>query len=134
MKDLPIEKFVALETAVWQALMVGDAQADNELLTDDFVGVYPTGIATRGDHVDQLADGPTIESFAILDARVLVVAPKAYILSHRAEYRRPGAGQAAPPEVMFVSSLWCEREGTWRNIFSQDTPSSTSEPLGTETG
>jgi hypothetical protein len=132
MKDLPIEKFVSLESAVWKALMAGDAQADNQLLTEDFVGVYPTGIASRSDHVDQLADGPTIESFAILDARILVVAPTAVMLSYRAEFRRPNTSHAAPDEVMFVSSLWCEREGQWCNIFSQDTPSHTSDPHGSE--
>lgn len=127
MDDLTVERFVELETAVWEALVAGDGEADRELLADDFVGVYPTGIATRDDHVAQLADGPTIGSYAISDARILVVAPQAVLLAYRAEYRRPEASLSTPPEVMYVSSLWCERDRRWRNVFSQDTPSRPGE-------
>ena len=126
MTDPSLETIVALETAVWEALVAGDGRADGRLLTEDFVGVYPTGIASRSDHVEQLADGPTIESYEILEPRVVVVSPTAVMLCYRAEYRRPTSSSAAPTEVMFVSSLWCEREGRWGNLFSQDTPAITA--------
>ncbi len=57
-------ELIELETGVWLALQRGDAEADRKLLSEDFLGVYPTGFADRADHVGQLADGPTVTEFA----------------------------------------------------------------------
>src|SRR4051794_3408888 len=100
--------FVALESRVWDALVSGDADADRELLSDDFVGVFPTGFANRADHADDLADGPSIASFIITDARLIDVSEDAALLCYRADYRRPGH---SIDEVMFISSLWVQRGG-----------------------
>ena len=115
--DLPA--LVGLEAAVWEALVGGDAAADAELLADDFVGVYPTGIEPRAGHVEQLAAGPTVQTYELRDARMMAVAGDAALLIYRAVYVRVGAGAA---ESMYVSSLWCRRDGRWVNTFSQDTP------------
>lgn len=122
MSQLLLEDVVRLETAVWQALADGDAAADRRLLSDDFIGVYPTGFADRKSHVEQLVDGPTIASFALRDARMLTVSESAVILSYRAEFERPTAAGVSEVESMYVSSLWCRRDGAWLNVFSQDTP------------
>ncbi|MCP3939319.1 MAG: nuclear transport factor 2 family protein, partial [Actinomycetia bacterium] len=120
--DLVIEigEVIELETAVWFALQRGDAEADTESLSEDFLGVYPTGFADRADHVGQLADGPTVAEFALLDPRLIVLSDTDVLLSYRAEFRRPGPGSQR--EIMFVSSLWSQRDGGWMNLFSQDTP------------
>jgi hypothetical protein len=117
---IEIEELVALETAVWQALVDGDPAADARALADDFLGVYPTGYADRDDHCAQLADGPTVRSFELTEIRMLVVSESAVLLAYRAEYVRPGEG--SQPESMYVSSLWCRRDDQWVNVFSQDTP------------
>lgn len=117
---MELPDIVALETEVWQALVDGDADADARLLSDDFVGVYPTGFSGRDDHTGQLEAGPTVDRFELSDTRVLVVSDDAAMLSYRAVYERVGA--AGRQESMYVSSLWCRREGRWLNVFSQDTP------------
>jgi hypothetical protein len=119
MSQLLLEDLIRLETAVWQALADGDAGADGRLLSDDFLGVYPTGFADRKSHMEQLIDGPTVASFALHDARMLTVSESAVILSYRAEFERPTSKAL---EEMYVSSLWCRRDGAWFNVFSQDTP------------
>jgi uncharacterized protein DUF4440 len=111
---------LGLEMAVWQALVDGDAEADGRLLADDFVGVYPTGFAGREEHVAQLAAGPTVRTFELSHARMLAVSDASMLLSYRAVYER--VGEATEPESMFVTSLWCRRDGQWLNVFSQDTP------------
>ncbi|WP_217901017.1 nuclear transport factor 2 family protein [Rhodococcus sp. 06-1474-1B] len=68
-----IQFFINLESRVWDALANGDADADLELLSADFVGVYPTGFANRADHVNQLADGPSIASYSISEAKLIEV-------------------------------------------------------------
>lgn len=116
---MDLDELLRLETAVWQALVDGDAEADAQLLTADFVGLYPTGFAGRAEHVAQLTSGPTVRWFALSQARSIVVSPTAMLLMYRAEYER---ADMAGREAMYVSSLWCARDGRWRNVFSQDTP------------
>jgi hypothetical protein len=124
--DLAIEDFIRLETEVWRALVSGDAAADERLLADEFLGVYPTGFADRSDHVSQLADGPTVDEFTLSDERLVVLSDSAVLLAYRADYRRaPRSTQLTEPEAMYVSSAWCRRDGRWVNVFSQDTPPGT---------
>jgi hypothetical protein len=115
-----LDALLALEAAVWQALVDGDAAADAELLAGDFLGVTPTGFSERDDHVSGLAGGPTVRTFELSEARLVAVSDSAMLLAYRATYERVGEEQA--PQSMYVSSLWCERQGRWRNVFSQDTP------------
>jgi hypothetical protein len=122
--DGDLDELLALETEVWRALVAGDPGADGAHLADDFVGLYPTGFADRSDHVGQLEGGPTVASFALDQVRLVPVAEAAALLCYRASFRRPGAPASGPAEVMYVSSLWCRRDGRWVNTFSQDTPAS----------
>ena len=117
-----IEDFIRLETQVWQALADGDADADGRMLSHDFLGVYPTGFADRTAHVEQLVDGSTVASYALHDARMLTVSESAVLLSYRAEFERPTSTAVSKLHCMYVSSLWCLRDGEWLNVFSQDTP------------
>jgi hypothetical protein len=118
MSDLTIELFLSLENQVWNALVAGDGAADGALLSEDFLGVYPSGFANRSQHTGQLANGPTIAAFEISESQVRVVSETAVLLSYRADYRRT----EGDPEVMLISSLWCLRDDRWFNVFSQDTP------------
>ena len=119
MCDRDTQFFIDLESGVWDALASGDAGADHALLSADFVGVYPTGFASRAEHADELSEGPTVASYSITDARLIDVAADAVLLCYRAEYLRPGSHEE---ETMFISSLWCRRDGRWLNTFSQDSP------------
>ncbi len=121
MPVLTLNDLVALETRVWNALQVGDANADAELLADDFLGVYPTGFASKADHVDQLGHGPTVERFELIDARMTVLSSDHVLLSYKASFQRPPA-DSSDDQSMLISSLWSWRQGRWCNTFSQDTP------------
>jgi hypothetical protein len=117
---MDLATLLELETAVWQALVDGDAEADGRLLADDFVGLYPTGFAGRGDHIAQLVAGPTVRTFELSQARMVAVSETAMLLLYLAVYERTGEGTRE--ESMYVSSLWCRRDGAWLNVFCQDTP------------
>lgn len=121
-REVDVSELLRLETIVWQALVEGDAEADDRMLSKDFLGVYPSGFADRSDHVRQLICGPTVSSFELRDARTLVVSDAAVLLAYRADYRRPSPTGSPTAESMFVSSLWCRRDDRWINVFSQDTP------------
>ncbi len=114
-----VAELLECETAVWQALVAGDAGADRALLATEFLGVYPDGFAGRDAHVAQLGHGPTVERFALSDARVLPLGGTHALLAYRADYRRVGR---EVDEAMYVSSVWRRTAAGWINVFSQDTP------------
>ena len=113
--DLAIEE---LERQVWHALQTGDRAADRALLHTEFLGVYPSGFATRADHVAQLNSGPSVAEFTLSQITVRQFSEDAAIISYRADFTRPGKSA----EAMLVSSVWERRAGDWVNTFSQDTP------------
>ncbi len=117
--DELVDLLVRLETAVWDALVTGDRDADEALLSDDFLGVYPTGFATRADHVGALDGGPSMHDFAIDSIRVVEMGDGAARITYAANFRR---SESSPEERMYVTSLWERRDGRWLNTFSQDTP------------
>lgn len=110
----------AFERKVWDALVTGDSQADQRLLSDAFLGVYSDGFATKHDHSGQLEHGPTVQSYDLQDIKVRPLGAGHALISYRAIFLR--TGHHSTPEVMFVSSIWQQDGENWINIFSQDTP------------
>jgi len=119
MSDASVDFFVGLESTVWDALVSGDGSADQALLADDFLGVYPTGFADRFDHAGQLDDGPSVSSYEIRSARILAFSEHIVLVAYEARFKR---SPDADPQHMFVSSVWSRRADEWVNVFSQDTP------------
>ena len=95
-------------------------------MAPEFLGVYGTGFSGRDSHTEQLAAGPTVARFNLLDARLVSLAPGLELLAYRAEYTRAGQKTA---EAMYVSSIWQQRPDGWINTFSQDTPESATAPV-----
>lgn len=119
-------EILALEEAVWQALVTGDAAGDARLLSDDFLGVYDSGFSPKSDHVGQVANGPSVQHYRLSDIRLHLARDGLALLCYRADYTRSGAAgsETMPetmPETMYVSSLWQQTPQGWRNSFSQDT-------------
>lgn len=121
--DATLDEVLALERAVWDARVAGDAAADAARL--ERLGVCPTGFAGRADHAAQLAAGPTVAAYRLSEARLVPLGPDHVLLAYRADYTRAGGAQ---PEAMFVSSVWRRAGAGWVNIFSQDTPLSDVAP------
>lgn len=120
-----VEQFLELERRVWDALVRGDADADAALLTDDFLGVYPTGFATRAEHAAQLAGGPIVGEYELSEPRLLVLSDDDVLLAYRARFTRPPVddlGAAPEPLDWYITSLWTRVGDVWLNRFSQDTP------------
>jgi hypothetical protein len=116
-----LSEILCLERRVWEALVRGDRSADASLLHESFLGVYSTGFADRSQHVGQLDTGSVVSAFEIHDARLVVLKPDVVLLAYLAVFRRQQTPTDAPPERMYVSSLWQLYPQGWLNVFSQDT-------------
>ncbi|MEY1555858.1 nuclear transport factor 2 family protein [Yoonia sp. R2331] len=112
------DAILAAEMQVWQALVAGDAGADAALLCDSFLGVYADGFADKAAHTGQLADGPSIKTFALHDVQVRALGVNHALIAYQADFTRINSKSA---ERMYVSSVWERRGETWINLFSQDT-------------
>ena len=121
MNPTEVEFFVHLESSVWEALVSGGASPDERLLADNFLGVYGSGFAGRVEHAGQLASGPTVKSYSLSNARVMQLCPGTVVLSYLATWSRHGSELPARRERMYISSIWQQQQGVWRNVFSQDT-------------
>lgn len=122
---MDLDQALALERRVWRALRTGDQDLDASMLSEDFLGVYPSGFSDRAEHVAQLADGPTVHDFHLSEARLVELAGDTVLLSYRADWRAPvsaGSDQPGPARAMYITSIWSRRANGWINTFSQDTP------------
>lgn len=124
MSQSPVSLALILEheQKVWQALVDGDAELDRQMLSDDFLGVYPSGFSDRSGHVAQLAAGPSMSAYELSEARLLPLGNHQVLLAYRADYQPYDASPEDPWKAMYISSLWSFRNGRWVNVFSQDTP------------
>jgi len=114
--------FVELETRVWSALVAGDIAGDENLLADDFLGVYNSGMAGKAEHAGQLKDGPTVETYSLSDAKIQVLAEGVVLLAYLARWTRAKKDGVNQREAMYITSIWRKTNGAWLNVFSQDTP------------
>ncbi len=74
----------------------------------------------------QLAAGPSVQGFALSDARLMPLGAGRVLLAYRADFTRIGRSAA---EAIYVSSIWERRGGRWLNTFSQDSPASDPAPV-----
>ncbi len=116
------QQFLQLEKEVWSALVSGDTIVDSQLLTDDFLGVYGCGFSGKSDHINQLKDGPIVADYEILEARIQVLSEDAILLSYLVNFTPCKDGEVGKSESMYVTSIWRQNKGVWKNSFSQDTP------------
>ena len=122
MERISLETILRLETKVWEALRTGDAELDARMLSENFLGLYPTGFANREDHCAPLKAGPTVADFEIVTPRLIELTPEIVLLAYLAKWRRIKHGEIQAFETMYISSIWQLLDNDWKNIFSQDTP------------
>ncbi len=117
-----LHEILTLETQVWEALKGGDPVLDAKMLSDDFLGVYPSGFSNRQQHCDQLKDGPTVASYELKTPRLIPLGENRVLLSYLAEWSPLKDGKARETARMYISSIWEIIGERWQNTFSQDTP------------
>lgn len=120
-----LDQLLAMETAVWAALVSGDTRSYRAALSEDFEGVYPDGFFGRETQLAVLTTGPTVAAFDLSEARARAVGEDHGLLSYHARFQRTGQTEW---EAMRVSSLWRREGAGWINLFSQDTPAGPSVP------
>lgn len=110
-----------MEKQVWEALKNGDVNADANLLSDDFLGVYETGVSSKEDHLEQLRNGPVISSYEMGSAHLIQLSPEIVSLTYSATAIFLKNEAQDTQNLFYITSIWARRLNKWVNIFSQDT-------------
>lgn len=113
--------FLELEVQVWEALKNGDENADSNLLSDDFLGVYETGLSSKEDHLELLRNGPIISCYEIGSSQLIQLGPEIASLTYSATATFLEDKEHDTQVLLYITSIWARRLNKWVNIFSQDT-------------
>jgi hypothetical protein len=110
---------VSLERQGWEAAKAKDAASYERLLAEDFVRVGADGVTTKNgekNDFDQLA----MDTYKWEGLQVVHFTPDVTLLAYKATQKTTYRGQPLPSPT-WISSLWIKRNGTWLNVFYQET-------------
>ena len=113
--------FVTKEREDWEALKHKDKLAAARLLADDFTGLYNTGFSTKAEWIKQMDKQYTIDDYTIEDAKLLRPSPTTALLLYNSRCKGSGAWVEYCSHISRISDLMVQRDGEWRDLFSQDT-------------
>jgi hypothetical protein len=120
--------FIEKEKEVWEALKHKDKEAANRLLAEDFVGMYDFGFFTKLEWVKQIDEQYTLDDYTMRDIKLLHPSPKVALLLYTATCKGTGEWAEFCSHASRISDLWVERDGSWLDLFSQDTIATSGEP------
>jgi hypothetical protein len=110
---------VQLERQAWEAVKAKQYTKYVRLLAKDFVDIEPVGIITRKEEEKGIVQ-LTINEYKWERLRIVHLSPNVTLLVYKAIQKANFGGQPVPTPT-WVSSLWIKRNGTWLNVFVQET-------------
>jgi len=127
--DIPTlrEQLMAMERQSWEFLRSRDRAAMRRFLPDDALQIYADGTRyTKSQVIDYMPDY-RLDRYDIEPTYGLrMISPDAALLIYRVTSR--GAARFDRPETskVLATSLYVRRDGKWRAVLYQETPSTTS--------
>jgi len=123
-QDRLLEALLAQETKLIDAVNKKDKVAIVELLGDESMSITASrGRQTTKEIIDAL-EGISFSSYKISDAKAISVTPDVAILSYAFSWTSESAVQPPATTTVFATSVWRLRDGQWRSVFYQETPTS----------
>ena len=110
---------VELEERGAQALTSGDAvEFYRTCLTDDTLMVVPGFVVDRATFLEALAREAPWLSFQVEEPRVVELTQNCAVVQYRGRGRRQGQ----PEYVALMSSIYVNKDGSWKLAYHQQTP------------
>lgn len=121
----------AKEKEVYETIKAGDMKTFEMYLTDDFIGVSPSGIFDRAKEVENIT-GLKLDSYELSDVKVIEpadgVAMIAYTLNASGKFQNEKFSGK-----YYSTSTWVEKDGEWKAIMHTETEAAPEEePVGME--
>jgi ketosteroid isomerase-like protein len=116
------DELVALETKAFDAWKNKDRKFFENFLTDDFVGLGPTGRMDRASLIKDIVDTKCdIKSFSFSDAQMTPAGADAAVLTLKAAEDYSCEGKKAPPAT-WAATVYVRRGDQWKAIYHNEIP------------
>jgi uncharacterized protein (TIGR02246 family) len=121
------DELKAIEQQRITAITGKDADALQRLLADDYHLINPGGQQVgKFDLVNGIREGFISYSLWEVDGAMAVVASEAMaVVRYRASLQVTVQGEAQPPQRLWHTEVYQQRDGAWQAVMSQDTRVST---------
>jgi uncharacterized protein (TIGR02246 family) len=117
------DELKAIEQQRITAITSKDADALQRLLADDYHLINPGGQQVgKFDLVNGIREGFISYSLWEVDGAMAVVASEAMaVVRYRASLQVTVQGEAQPPQRLWHTEVYQQRDGAWQAVMSQDT-------------
>jgi hypothetical protein len=125
------EELMALEKESWEFLKNRDRAAMRRFLPEDAVQIYADGTRYYRSEVLERMTNYRLDHYEIAPTYGLrVIGPDAAVLIYRVTSRGAVRFDRTATDKVLASSLYVRRNGKWRSVLYQETPSTSSNPGG----
>ena len=118
------QDLIKLDKQWGEAGLHGDTAVLETILADDFMGVSPTGVATKAQNITEAkTNAPNITNATyVADAyAVRFLDPNTAVMTHSALEKGLDKGKEYT-EQHWSMHVWVKRDGRWQVVASQSTP------------
>ena len=113
----------ALERAGWDALSGTEGAAFYEdVMADDGLMMFPGMVMDKPESLRAIAGAAPWSTFNLHDMRVIEATPDAAVVTYGASAQRSGEGAYQA----LMTSVYARRDGRWRLVLHQQTPTTAS--------
>ncbi|MCA9101264.1 MAG: DUF4440 domain-containing protein [Planctomycetales bacterium] len=116
------ETLLDLEKQVIEAIKRKDKPALKELLSEESFAVTSYGGRQTGAEMLGTLDDVTLTDYSVDDVKLVEISDGAAMLSYQFTWSGGGSGLTGQSTTVYATSVWARRDGTWRSIFYQETP------------
>ena len=110
-----------MERSLWGGLARGDLTSFGETIAEDFTYPSGAGVIGKAELIRQL-EGATLESFELSDFRVRQPGADVAVVTYWfSETFRPADADSASTYSGWATSVWENREGTWKVVLHHAT-------------
>jgi hypothetical protein len=115
-------QLIALEKGTWEAAKRKDAKAFGAVCLDDCVEIYGDGtVLTIKEVLAQVPD-TEIGEYKIEDIAVTFPINQTALVRYKVWAKMSYKGQETPPQWVYATAVWVEKDGAWKAAFYQETP------------
>jgi ketosteroid isomerase-like protein len=115
------EMLLVQELKLIDAINKEDKATIQAMLADEAVSITSRGRQTT-DQIIAALGRITFTGYEISDVKTYSVSPDVAILSYRFSWTGGAAGQPSETTNVYATSVWRQRDGTWRSVLYQETP------------
>jgi hypothetical protein len=123
------DDIIAREKQVWEALKNKDFDGFANMLADDQIEVFGSGINDKAGSVKGVKD-LALTDVTLSDWKVVMIDKDAAVVTYTVSLKGTAGGKEIPSTPFRASTAWVNRGGKWLAIYHQDTEATQAQAAG----